>query len=72
MTNITSKLQSNNNVSAVYSLPKRSAIAKQVQRARLKELQVPEVPKTWMDMKVPDALSETILGEKFLIMEEHL
>ena len=30
------------------------------------------MPKTWMDMKVPDALSETISGEKFLIMEEHL
>ena len=72
MANVTSKLQSQNNASAVFSLPKRSAIAKQVQRARRKTLEVPEVPKTWQDMKVPEALCDTMSGEKFLIMEENL
>ena len=72
MANVASKLQNQNNASAVFSLPKRSAIAKQVQRARLKTLDVPEVPKTWQDMKVPEALCDTMSGEKFLIMEENL
>ena len=70
MANITSKLQNANQSQAVYVLPKMSTISKQVQRAREREFQMPQVPRSWDELKVPEAMSVTCSDEPFLIMEE--
>ena len=70
--NITKDLQSHNNAAAVSSLPKKSTIARKVQRARMKELDVPPCPKSWFDVKVPLPLTVNVSGEQFLILEDNL
>ena len=72
MSNITYSLQNTGRGMAINSLPKKSSIARQVQRAREKELQVPAPPKSWLDLKIPEVLTETANGEQFLIMDERI
>ena len=72
MANITSKLQNANQSQAVYVLPKMSTISKQVQRAREREFQMPQVPRSWDELKVPEAMSVTCSDDPFLIMEEEI
>ena len=72
MANVTSTLQNTGNTVAVNFMPKKGSISRQVQRAREKELQVPPPPKSWLEVKVPEVLTETNSGDRFLIMEEQI
>ena len=72
MADISKTLQNAGNSLAVYHTPKKSTIARQVQRAREKEMQVPPLPNSWLDVKVPEVLAKNSKGERFLIMEENI
>ena len=73
MANITSDLQNTSATrDAVNVLPKRFTIAKQIQRARHRELDVPKIPTTWQETVVPDALSRTASGDQFLILDVNI
>ena len=70
--NISQSLKSNQNAAAISALPKKDAIARKVQRARMKELKVPPPPKSWFETKVPLPLTVTASGDQFLIMEDNI
>ena len=72
MADISSTLQNTGNSLAVYHTPKKATIARQVHRARDKEMQVPPLPMSWLDVKVPEVLTVNNKGERFLIMEENI
>ena len=72
MANITTKLQNSGQGHAINSLPMKTSISRQVQRARERELDVPAPPKTWHELKIPDVLTKNASGEQFLIMDEHI
>ena len=73
MPNITTTLQNTSATKdAINVLPKKSTIAKQIQRARQKELDVPDAPKTWQGFAIPEVLTKTASGDQFLILEERL
>ena len=70
LANITSELQNKEATKeAVSFLPKRKTITKQIDRARRNEMQVPNPPKNWMEVVVPEPLKRTDSGENFLILE---
>ena len=69
MVNITTTLQNSAAFKdAINVLPKKSTVAKQIQRTSQKELDVPDGPMTWQGFAIPEFLTKTASGEQFLIL----
>jgi hypothetical protein len=51
-------------------LPKPRTLARQIQKIRKKEMNVPELPHTWEEYSVPEQFHQTTDGKRFLIKDD--